>query len=180
MMVVHLGATDDRLVLNVAGYARATGGDMPNDQHPSVIFHVAEPGQIPPDSLIGVEPREGQPSAIYLHPLHVRADLIQELNWLARHQVGDGLLRRSCTGDAGEGLGNTVFHWEIVPSSALPRGRTVVSLEEDGICAWSISSECCTDELCDEMNRLWGEVADDGLWSQSWYTPAWASLVVSH
>jgi hypothetical protein len=150
---------------------------MPND--PSVIFHVAGPGQIPPGSLIGVEPREGQASAIYLHPLHVRADLVWELNLLARHQVGDGLLRRASADDGRQTSGGAVFRWEIVPSPAMSRGCTVFTVEEDGICIWNISSDCCTDELSDEMNCLWEEVGCGGLWSQSWYSPGRSTSLVA-
>lgn len=147
---------------------------MPIEEHPSAVYHLAGPGQIKPGRLVYVDDREDSTSDIYLHHLHVRSDLVWELNWLTRHQVGDGLWRQRWTNpgrmqEPPEGLGIAVSRWEIVPKSDMPRGRTVFPAEQDGSCIWKIRSGCCTGEMRDEMNRMLERIAGDGLWLQSWY-----------
>lgn len=145
------------------------------DHHTSVVYHLAQPGQFPPGRLIHAQDRPGAIADVYLHPLHVRSDLVWDLNWLNRQQVGYGLWRQRWTAggrmlEPAEGLGYAESRWEIVPAAAMPRGRTVVPVEEEGGCTWLIRAGYCTAAARDEMNGLLARIAGDGLWLQHWYS----------
>lgn len=147
---------------------------MPNQQHPSAVYHLGRAGQIPQGRLVYVDEAAGATSDIFLHPLHVRVRLVSEFNWLTRHLVGDGLWQQHWTTEGrmqepAEGLGIAESRWEIVPASQMPRGRTVFSTEEDGVCVWNIRSGYCTGEMRDAMNEVLERIAGDGLWRQFWY-----------
>lgn len=147
---------------------------MPNEEHPSAVYRLAGTDLIPPGRLVYVDDRDDATSDIYLHRLHARSELVRELNWLTRHQVGDGLWRQRWTTEGrmqqpAEGRGIAVSRWEIVPAAAMPQDRTAFPTEEDGACIWNIRSGKCTAQLRDEMNRMLERIAGDGLWIQSWY-----------
>jgi hypothetical protein len=189
MMVIRLGARDDGSVLPLprilAGAARDTGGDMPNEQHPSAVYHLGESSQIPSGRLVHVEDRDGATADIFLHRLHARRQLVREFNWLTRHQVGDGLWRQRWTDEGRmqqpiEGLGIAESRWEIVPALEMPRDRTVFPTEEDGVCVWNIRSGYCTGALRNEMNGMLERIAGDGLWLQAWYEhKTWPGIALS-
>jgi len=145
-----------------------------SDQYTSAVYHVAQPGQLPPGKLISAEDRPGGIVDVYLHPLHVRAEFVWDLNWVTRHLVGYGLWRQRWTDDGrflepAKGRGVAVARWEIVPAAAMPKGRTTLCVEEDGSSIWLIREGCCTREMRDAKNELLERLAGDGLWLQVWY-----------
>ncbi|MFG2679240.1 hypothetical protein [Streptomyces sp. NPDC048392] len=128
---------------------------------------------MPSGRLVHVEDRPGALADIYLHTLHVREPLVWELNWITRHQVGNGLWQQRWTHpgrmqEPAKGLGVAVSRWEIVPGVTMPRGRTVMPVEEDGSCIWLIRAGYCTRSVRDEMNAMLERIAGDGLWLQRW------------
>ncbi|MET8818518.1 hypothetical protein [Streptomyces rochei] len=144
-----------------------------SDQCTSAVYHLAQPGRLPSGRLVHVEDRPGALADIYLHTLHVREPLLWELNWITRHQVGNGLWQQRWTQDGrmqepAKGLGLAVSRWEIVPDSAMPRGRAVMPVEEDGSCIWLIRAGYCTVSVRDAMNGMLERIAGDGLWLQRW------------
>ena len=146
--------------------------------HTSAVYHLDFSGRIPPGQLFHIEDHEGGVADVYLHPLHVRANLVWDLNWLVRHQVGHGYWRQRWTeGDRmqrpAEGLGIAVSRWEIVPASEMPRNRYAFPVEEEGSCIWLIRSGYCTTALMDEMNVMHERAVGDGLWVQVWEEGRW-------
>lgn len=146
---------------------------MPN-QYTSALYHLGTAKQIPPGRLVHVEEYEGAWTDIYFHPLHIRNPLIWDLNRVSRHRIGNGLWRHRWIREGRmqqpvEGLGVAVPRWEIVPSSEMPRNRTVFATEEDGACIWNIRAGYCTTDLRDEMNQMLERIVRDGLWLQAWY-----------
>lgn len=144
------------------------------DQYTSAVYHIAQWGQMPPGKLVHVEDRPDGNADCYLHPLHVRADLVWDLNWITRHMVGYGLWRQRWTDDGrmlepAKGLGFTESRWEIVPAAAMPADRTVVTVEEEGSTTWLIREGYCTRELRDAKNQMLERISGDGLWLQTWY-----------
>jgi hypothetical protein len=141
----------------------------------SAVYHLARAGQMPPGRLVHPEDRPGGQADIYLDPLHIRPTLVRELNWLSRHQVGNGLWRQhDWTHDGrmqepAQDLGVAFSRWEIVPGAVMPRGHAVIPVEERARCIWLIREGECTAEMRDAMNEMLGRVAGDGLWRQSWY-----------
>lgn len=143
------------------------------DQHTSAVYHVAQLGQLAPGQLIHVEDRPGGVVDIYLHPLHARSELVWDFAWLMRHQVGNGLWRQRWTTDGrmakpAQGYGIAESRWEIVPARSMPRGVTVVPIEEPGSCVWLIRSGYCTRAMRDAMNEMLERIVGDGLWIQCW------------
>jgi hypothetical protein len=142
-------------------------------QHASAVYHLGFSGRIPSGRLIYAEDHEGGVADVYLQSQHAREQLVWELNWVTRHQVGYGLWRQRWTHEGrmtqpAERLGVAVSRWEFVPARQMPRGRSVFPIEEDGSCVWLIRSGCCTPALLDEMNELLERIAGDGLWLQAW------------
>lgn len=143
------------------------------DQNTSAVYHVAQLGQLPPGKLVHVEDRPGGVVDIYLHPLHARGELVWDFAWLMRHQVGNGLWRQRWTTDGrmtkpAQGYGIAESRWEIVPARSIPRGVTVVPIEEPGSCVWLIRSGYCTRAMRDAMNEMLARIVGDGLWIQCW------------
>lgn len=142
-------------------------------QYQSAVYHLDLSGRIPPGRVIYVEDHPGGLADIYVHPFHVRQQLLWDLNWTLRHQVGYGLWRQNWTHRGrmqhpAEGLGVAASVWEIVPADEMPRDRYVFPVEEDGSCVWLIRSGSCTITFLDEMNRMSDRIAGDGLWLQDW------------
>lgn len=143
------------------------------EERPTAVYHldfsrVRQPGQ-----LIRLDDSPGGQADVYFHPLHIRAEVVQQLNQLGLHQIGHGLWRQRWAGSdrvnqAAEGLKVAESRWEIVPSREMPKRRHVVPIEEDGICVWHVKAGYCTSALVDEMNRIWERVVGDGLWVQYW------------
>ncbi|WP_405924832.1 hypothetical protein [Streptomyces sp. NBC_00035] len=138
------------------------------------MYHIAEPGQIPPGRLIHVEDHQGGYADIYLHRLHARGPVCWDLNWLTRQQVSYGLWQQNWTHEGrmqepSQGLDVAVSRWEIVPATAMPADRTVMPAEEDGSCIWLLREGMCTIALRDAMNVMLERIAGDGLWRQAWY-----------
>jgi len=145
-----------------------------SNQYASVVYHIAEPGQIPPGRLTYVEDHEGGYADIYLHRFHTRGSLCWDLNWVLRHQVGYGLWQQNWTHEGRmqeptQGLELAVSRWELVPARAMPRDRTVFPTESHGSAIWLIRDDVCTVALRDEMNIMLDRIAGDGLWHQAWY-----------
>ncbi|MDT7847256.1 hypothetical protein [Streptomyces justiciae] len=144
------------------------------DLYTSTVYHIDQFGQLPSGALLRAKDRPGGIVDVYLHPLHVRSELVWDLNWLTRHQVGNGLWRPGWaeTGhmnEPAEGLGIAASRWEIVPAAAMPRRRTVIPVEEEGSVVWLVREGSCTRAMRDAMNALLDRIAGDGLWLQCWY-----------
>lgn len=145
-----------------------------SDHHRSVVYHLAQPGQLPPGRIAYADERDGAIADVYLHPLHARNPLCRDVNWHHRQLIGYGLWDQRWTNDGrthapGPGLGIAIAAWRIVPAHEMPDDCYAFPIEEDGICIWLIRAGYCTAALRDEMNWLLDRVASDGLWLQAWY-----------
>ncbi|MFI1723873.1 hypothetical protein [Streptomyces sp. NPDC020489] len=110
---------------------------------------------------------------IYLHPLHVRSDLVRDLNRIVRQQVGHGLWRQRWTEDGRmqdppQGLGIAECRWELIPSADMPKGVAIMPVEGERSCIWLVRAGSCTCAMRDEMNRILERIVGDGLWVQCW------------
>lgn len=143
------------------------------DQPVSVVYHLDILGHIPPGRLVYVDDRDGGVADAYFHRLHARQELVWQLNWIGRHQVGMGLWRQRWTHDGrmqqpSEGRNLNVSRWKIVSPAKLPKGCHVFPTEQDGSCLWLIRRGSCTTDLLREMNGMLERIAGDGLWEQVW------------
>lgn len=177
MMGVRLGAKSvgDLCCLLGAGPGQhgQAGGYMPDEQTPSIVYHLDFAGRIPKGQVIHVDDRPGGQADVYFHPLHVRESLVWELNWLSLNHVGLGYWRQRSTheGQVHEGaqnLGIAESAWKIVPRSEMPDDRHIFFAELKGTCLWLVRSGYCTVTVQDEMNAMLLRAAGDGLWEQSW------------
>lgn len=146
---------------------------MPEEREVAA-YHLDFSGVRQPGRLIRIDDSPGGHSDVYFHPLHIRAQLVHELNQLGLHQVGHGLWRQRWIAhgrvdEPVEGLQVAESRWEIVPSHEMPKRRHVVPIEEDGSCIWQIKAGYCTATLVDEMNQKLDRIVGDGLWRQPWY-----------
>jgi hypothetical protein len=146
---------------------------MPDEQTPSIVYHLDFAGRIPKGQVIHVEERPGGQADVYLHPLHVREPLVWELNWLSLNHVSYGYWRQRWTGEGqvqedAENLGVAVSAWKIVPRSEMPDDRHIFFVENKGTCVWLARSGSCTVTVQNEMNNMLLRAAGDGLWEQSW------------
>lgn len=153
---------------------------MPQERA-TVVYHLDYSG-CQPGQLIRVEDSPGGHSDVFFHPLHIREQLVHELNQLGLHQVGHGLWRQRWIepgreSQPAEGLHLAESWWEIVPVHKMPKRRHVMPIEQDGRCIWHIKDGSCTDALVDEMNRKLERIVGDGLWWQSWHEEQQASLL---
>lgn len=145
---------------------------MPKDRS-TVVYHLDAFGRRQPGRLIRIDDIPGGHSNVYFHPLHIRAQLVHELNQLGLHQVGHGLWRQRWIGpdrvdQPSQGFDLAESRWEIVPAREMPRRRCIVPIEEDGRCIWHIKAGYCTAELAAEMNSMLERIVGDGLWRQPW------------
>lgn len=148
-----------------------------------MAYHLDTLGVRQPGRLIRIDDSPGGNSDVYFHPLHIRAQLVTELNQLGLHQVGHGLWRQRWIApdrvdQPVEGFDLAESRWEIVPAREMPRRRCIVPIEEDGRCIWHIKAGYCTAALAAEMNQMLERIVGDGLWCQSWpeeqqLTEAW-------
>lgn len=143
------------------------------EERPTAVYHLDFSEVRQPGRLIRIDDSPGGHSDVFFHPLHIRAELVQQLNQLGLHQVGHGLWRQRWKGHGRvnqpvEGLKVAESRWEIVPAREMPRRRHVVPIEEDGICTWHIKAGYCTGALASEMNRMLERIVGDGLWLQPW------------
>lgn len=155
---------------------------MPEERS-TVVYRLDTLGVRQPGRLIRINDIPGGHSDVYFHPLHIRAELVDELNRLGLHQVGHGLWRQRWTGpdrvdQPAEGFNLAESSWEIVPAREMPKRRCIVPIEEDGSCIWHIKAGYCTAALAAEMNQMLERIVGDGLWCQSWHeeqqlTEAW-------
>jgi hypothetical protein len=155
-----------------AGRCRRAGGYMPDEQTPSIVYHLDFAGRIPKGQVIYVDDRPGGQADVYLHPLHVREPLVWELNWLSLNHVGLGYWRQRSTHEGqvhedAENLGIAESAWKIVPRSKMP-DRHIFFVEHKGTCLWLIRSGSCTVTVQNAMNAMLRRAAGDGLWEQSW------------
>jgi hypothetical protein len=144
---------------------------MPDEQTPSIVYHLDFAGRIPKGQVIHVDDRPGGQADVYFHPLHVREALVWELNWLSLNHVGLGYWRQRSTHEMqedAENLGIAESAWRIVPRSKMPDDRHIFFVEHKGTCVWLIRSGSCTVTVQDAMNNMLRRAAGDGLWEQSW------------
>lgn len=139
----------------------------------TVVYHLDVLERRQPGRLIRIDDIPGGHSNVYFHPLHIRAQLVHELNQLGLHQVGHGLWRQRWVAPGRvdqpvEGFDLAESNWEIVPAGEMPRRRCIVPIEEDGRCTWHIKAGTCTAELAAEMNSMLERIVGDGLWRQPW------------
>ncbi|WP_190040355.1 hypothetical protein [Streptomyces fructofermentans] len=144
------------------------------DQHRSATYHLARHDKIPIGSLVHVEDYKGERADIFLHKDHADSRLRAEFNHITSHQIGHGMWRQRWTHEGrmqqpSEGLEIAVSRWEIIPAHRMPSGTILMTVEEKGLCVWLIREGYCTRALRDEMNRMLGRIAGDGLWIQDWY-----------
>ena len=143
------------------------------DKRSTVVYRLDTWGVRQPGRLIRIDDIPGGHSNVYFHPLHIRAQLVDELNRLGLHQVGHGLWRQRWIGpdrvdQPSQGFDLAESRWEIVPAREMPQRRCIVPIEEDGRCIWHIKAGYCTADLAAEMNQMLERIVGDGLWRQTW------------
>ncbi|WP_216588534.1 hypothetical protein [Streptomyces brasiliscabiei] len=149
---------------------------MPS-QGQSVIYILGVPDGASPGQLIHVEEHPDALAAVYINPLEMRAPAVWDVNWLTRHQMGNGLWEQSWGSEShegrvqepAEGLEAAVARWEIIAAHKLPDGVHVVPLEHEGHFVWHIRSGYITQALCDAVNQAFERIVGDALWVQRWY-----------
>ncbi|MFC8365574.1 hypothetical protein ACFUIY_37600 [Streptomyces griseorubiginosus] len=146
---------------------------MPDEQTPSIVYHLDWAGRIPKGQVIHVDDRPGGQADVYFHPLHVREPLLWELNSLSHNHVGFGYWRQRWTHEGrvqeeAEHLGVAVSAWKIVSPDEMPDDRHIFFIENKGTCLWLVRSGYCTVTVQNQMNAMLLRAAGDGLWEQSW------------
>ncbi|MFI0530336.1 hypothetical protein ACH3XX_09830 [Streptomyces scabiei] len=148
---------------------------MPSQQ--SVIYILGVPEGASPGQLIHVEEHPDALAAVYINPLEMRAPAVWDVNWLTRHQMGNGLWQQNWGSESHEGrvqepprgLGLAVARWEIIAAHKLPDGVHVFPVEHEGRFIWYIRSGYITQALCDTVNAAFERIVGDALWVQRWY-----------